>query len=145
MAADIQFNVDAALAKLGELVTKHGPQAIDLAAQVIRVNAIGEIIVGVAVASIAMASSIAAAKVCLPKWAERRVVYRAWLDDMTGKIRMPRDDGFGWMMGAGMTWGLSGIATLVVALPCLLNVWNWVAIFSPKLALAHTILAKIGL
>jgi Co/Zn/Cd efflux system component len=38
--------------------------------------------------------------------------------------------------------GIVGIITLILSACSLLNIWNWVAVFNPKIALFHDILTK---
>lgn len=136
MAAEIQFNVDQAIAKLGELVSKHGPQAVDLAASVIQVDALGSLLFGAAMIPAAVLTWRAARKAfTLANRKIRNESYR--------HIEVYRDQ-FGWWMATSA----GAAATLVFALIAasnLLHVWNWVALFNPKLALAHEVLSKVGL
>lgn len=39
--------------------------------------------------------------------------------------------------------GLSGSIILVISVITLLDIWNWVGLFNPKLYLAHQIIAKV--
>jgi len=132
--ADVQFNVDQALAKLGELVTKHGPQAVDVAAQVVQVNAVGQIAQGAVMAVLAAVSAVAALRLVVP--VKKAWSYEPGYDNATLAV--------GGLLGVVLlTCGVL-IAGLCAAL-ALTDAWAWVALFNPKLALAHTILAKIGL
>ena len=48
-----------------------------------------------------------------------------------------------WDIGWALGLGIGGIVSMVFALVsvrALFDVWNWVGIFNPKLALAHRIL-----
>lgn len=125
--ADIQLNIDAALAKLGDLVAKHGPDAINLAAQVVQVNAIDTLVSGLGYAAMGGALFMGA------RFSLRRL--RA--------MESAYDDG---VIGWGLTFGSTSAATLLLAyftLAHLTNVWAWVGLFNPKLALAHDVLAKL--
>lgn len=124
--ADIQFNIDAALAKLGDLVAKHGLDAVNLAAQVVQVNAIDTLVSGLGYATIGGALFMAA------RFSLRRL--------------QAMDSSYDGALGWGLALGSTSAATLLLAyfaVACLTNVWAWVALFNPKLALAHDVLAKL--
>lgn len=157
MTVDVQFNVDQALAKLGELVAKHGPQAVDLAAQVVQMDAAGQVARGVFFAVAAVGAGMAG--LCFlssgrknrAEWAAYNAAYDAYrYPTMYGSgVAAPKPDRpngaepetlFATATGAGMV----GAALLVIALFHLLDSWAWVALFNPKLALAHQLLAKFA-
>src|SRR6185503_15257817 len=99
MSVDIQFNVDQALSKLGELVAKHGPHAIDLAAQVVRVDAAGGLVNGavdVAAAGVLGWGAVILWKLFKRLSAEEAKATHAWIKDHTGTLSMP--DGPGWLL-----------------------------------------------
>ena len=124
----IEFNADAALAKLEALVAQHGPQAVDTAAEVVRVGAIGDLIVG---AGCAVATALiwrTLHRVSTTRWKETDV-----FDDPMGPFPMI----------ALLAAGFLSCVTTIGALEGLLDVWNWVALFNPKLALAHQILSRV--
>lgn len=129
MAAEIQFNVDAALAKLGELVAKHGPDAVNLAAQVVQINAVQTLLTGAASAVI-----LGVAVKAFGFFARRQQA--AYAEDDIG---LPM---IGWLLVLLGDLIAGGIAT-AYTLGDLLDVWAWVALFNPKLALAHEVLAKL--
>lgn len=120
----INFDVDAALAKLGELATQHGPQAVDLAAQVVQVDAAGGLVIGTACLLAAVIGGRKAIK-----------VLRAGYDEE-------------WGDGPLIVGGIVGcvVAALVgiFGAACLLDIWNWVGVFNPKLALAHEVFVKLA-
>jgi len=122
MADGVTFNVDQALAKLGELVQQHGPQAVDLAAQVVQADAYGHFIRGGAFLLLAIV--VLTAAIIGTRWALRN-------DD---------EDGAVFFIGVGFfhlpLW-------LAAAWP-FLNIWNWIATTNPKLALAHQVLSKVA-
>lgn len=125
--AEIQFNVDAALAKLEALVSTHGPQAIDMAAQVVRINALNEL------SCVPVAGVLALAAGYGMRWCYRRA--KAATDTY--------DDDFGWWIGFCIA-GILALFTLALCLDALCDVWAWVALFNPKLALAHEIMQRLG-
>ena len=146
MSVDVQFNVDQALTKLGELVSKHGPQAVDLAAEVVRVNAIGTIVPGLIGALVSAASVYGACKLYAlgtRKNKEHAAAYNAYLKDRTGTLSNPDDESiapFGIAIGLGVVALFSTITSLVL----LTDVWAWVALFNPKLALAREVIVKLA-
>ncbi len=126
--AEIQFNVDEALAKAGELVAKHGPQVIDGAAQVVRINAVQSLLTG-ALAGGLLYGGIRAFSFFAQK------AKAAYDEDDLG---MPM---IGWGVLIGVDVIACGIAT-AFTLGNIFDVWAWVALFNPKLALAHQLLAR---
>jgi len=142
MSVDVQFNVDQALAKLGELVSAHGPQAVDLAAQVVQVNGFGQVAIGAFALAIAVSVAVAALRLlrlALRLEGERK----ARVQDRSGAALYPSANSEPAWVGL-LVSGVIGTGALIVALNCLLDVWAWVAIFNPKLALAHQVLAKVA-
>lgn len=127
MAAEIQFNVDQAIAKLGELVSKHGPQAVDLAAQVVQVQAVGNLGIGVLTSAASIAGFIGVARHI--QSTKARYGERYDITDTSPVI----------VAGGGTISAIAGL----VALTYLLDVWNWVALSNPKLALAHQVLTRV--
>lgn len=126
--AEIQFNVDQALAKLGDLVAKHGPDAVNAAAEVQQINGINTLVGGLGYAAFG-GVAILLAKYCLRR--------------LSG-VEDPYDTGsVGWGAGTAATSALALIMAYAT-LAALLDVWAWVALFNPKLALAHAILAKVA-
>lgn len=157
MSADIQFNVDQALQKLGELVAKHGPQAVDVAIQVVRVDAVGQLAMG----GFALLVAAACAATALRCWSIARSKEVAWevYREESDKFRYPTlyNDGKQAprptmpaglepeaVMGVSVGAAVVGSIAIVVALFGLIDPWAWVAVFSPKLALAHQVLAKFA-
>lgn len=124
MAVDVQFNLDQAIAKLGELVSKHGPQAVDLAASVVQVDAMGNLIRGGAFG----VAALVATALCFSFW--------RWILS---------DEGDGEAAGLACLGSGAALVLWVFALVPVLNVWNWVALYEPRLALAHEVLNKVGL
>lgn len=131
MAVDIQFNADQALSKLGELVAKHGPEAVDLAAQVVRVNALNTLSGVIGYGALA-GLTFAALRFALARAKEHQS--RDAYDDLP-KV------GWGFAIAASGV-GATGFAWAAAA--SALNIWAWVALFNPKLALAHQVLAKFA-
>ena len=146
MTVNVEFNVDQALAKLGELVAKHGPEAVNLASEVVRVNSLGNLVTGAAFAVAGVGVAVASAVLIRRFLKVNRpysIAYRAWRDDRTGASRLPTgDDGIGWCVAGAMTGVFSGFLT-VSACSYLLDVWTWVGLSNPKLALAHQVLQRL--
>ena len=129
MAIDIDFDVNAVLAKLGEFAQAHGQQAIDLAAKIKQVNAVGDV-VGNLVGMTGGALVFYLGGVTVVNAYKRRDDF----ENIFMEVILPA---FG---------GLACIASAVVATAGLLGMldpWMWVALFDPKLALAHDIYTKL--
>lgn len=142
MAVEIQFNVDQALAKLGELVAKHGPQAVDLAADVVRVNALGDVVTGGLLLVLSAVALFAASRL-VQRWSTASAAYREWSVDDNRRYAARPDDGSGWGAGAAVA-GVVGAMAVLASLTRLADVWVWAAFINPKLALAHQVLAKFA-
>ena len=118
----IEFNVDQALQKLGELVEKHGPQAVELAANVVRVNALSDLVGGTIIAGCAVALAGAS------RWCFLR-------NEKVGSMGE-------WQIGT-VTFGAGSLVISVWAALALFDPWLWVGLFDPKLKLAHDVLARL--
>ena len=115
------------LDKLEVLATKYTPEAIDAAASAVTVTAAGNLLLGIAgigAAIFAWWVTKNFATYCRSKYQED-----GWASDWD----------LGWRFGLGIGGIISGILALI-SVPYLFDVWNWVALFNPKLALAHRIL-----
>jgi len=109
------------LKRLDEAVRAHGDAALNAAFAVIRLNALQVLIYAVGGIVAALVGAL-----LLIRW------YRGGKKDLYGD----RD------MGAI----IGGIGVALLAVPSLMviaNPWVWIAIFNPKLELAHHILTKI--
>ena len=113
--------------RLDSLATQYTPDVVEAAVTAVSVTAIGRIaegFIGLGCAFIA--------------W---------WLaTHFTEYCRKKKDDGgfmSNWEVGVAIGFGVGGLVTSIIALISisnLMHIWNWVAIFNPKLALAHKIL-----
>ena len=121
----IEFNVDQALAKLGELVSKHGPDAVNLAAQVVQVDALNRL------TNLPFFAALSAATFMLARWFLKRA------DAIEDEY-----DRTGWHIGMAFSGGAS-VLTFIPAVWTLFDVWMWVALFNPKLALAHEVFERL--
>lgn len=128
MTVAIQFNVDQALAKLGELVQQHGPQAVETAAHVVQVDAMGTIVRGVGLMALGAASA-AGAVVCFKRASDGDPC--SFADALLAPM-------------LSFVFGIVAPLVLVMGLLNVIDVWSWVAIFDPKLALAHEIMQRLG-
>lgn len=123
----INFDVDAALAKLSELATQHGPQAVDLAAAVVQVDAVNTLS-GIPGYGALLGGTV---------WAMRWVLRKARPED---------EDDYGdhtWLIGL-IPLGIAAAVFAYGFMYALLNVWAWVGLFNPKLALAHEVFLKLA-
>lgn len=123
--ADITFNVDAALAKLGELVSQHGQQALDAAVSVERASSVN---------ALAQAGGWLVVSAAVG-WVAVRLFKKAGSGEYDDQIiYLP----FGVVTLAGFAAAAFG-----VVLP-LFNAWVWIGIFNPKLALAHDVMLRMA-
>jgi hypothetical protein len=121
----IKFDVDAAFAKIGELVAEHGPEALSAAEAVKRINGIQDLTEAFVLAGVAFASFLAT-KFLFKKAKTTKGGY----------------DGEAAKVGLYVTGGTTSAITLwlgAVSVQILLNPWVWTAIFYPKLALARDV------
>lgn len=123
----IDFNVDQAIEKIGQLVQAHGQQAVDAASAVVQVNALDTL------SGIPGYGIVAAA--C--GWFLRHSIRKAASDDGYG------DAPLGWTIGAIIS-GFAALGFGVASLTCAFSVWSWVALFNPHLALAHVVMQRLG-
>ena len=115
------------LDKLENLATQYTPEVIDAATSAVTVTALGNIlsgIVGIGAAIFALWVTKNFAKYCRRKRQEE-----GWMSDWE----------IGWALGLGVGGITSGLIALI-SVWSLFDVWNWVALFNPKLALAHRVL-----
>lgn len=126
---------DAVIAKLGTLADKYGPEVVNSALWVVRVDGISNVasnLVGAAIGgSVAYVAfrwvrgHIAAQK------AAHRETHRGF--DLT----LDADPG---VCIFGSVAGVAGATAVVVCTVKFLDIWNWVAIFEPKLWVAKKLL-----
>lgn len=121
MSVDVKLDLDAAFNKLGEVAAKYGPQAVDVAAEVVRVNAIGTIVVGLACAVLL--------GLC--------IFFFRW------GLKKNQDNYYDDYMPVLVSSSCGIILFGIAAALHLLNIWAWVALFNPKLALARDIWVKL--
>lgn len=129
----IQFDVDAAIAKIAVLVQTHGPQAMETAIQVTRIDAINTLIQVPANAGLAFFGFKAAQLLArrAKKASENADAYDVGIA------------GAGWAVGSGAA-AIFGVVALIIALTGLFDAWAWVGLFNPQLGLAHKIMLSIG-
>ena len=115
------------LDKLDSLATQYTPDVINAASSAVSITAMGNILTGF----------FGLGCIWLVWWitknfatyARRKAEDEGWMSD--------------WDIGWFLILGIGGVTSTVFALasiPNLFNIWNWVAIVNPKLALAHRIL-----
>lgn len=108
--------------KLGDLAGQYGPDVWKMTEGVIRVNAINEIIIGL---------GFLAVTITLVK-----VAYKFWDKFVKCEYQDP------WIIGtviAGLITPFTGATTFNY----LADVWTWIALFEPKLWLAHKVLLSV--
>lgn len=122
-------SADALTAKLGALAEKYGPEVIDAGLTVVQIEGASNVLVGLIGAAVAGLASVYA-----PRFFRRgQEQWQAYLKNRVG----PEGDA---CMAAGFGNAVVGGIGALVALLTLANLWNWVAIFSPKLWIAHKLL-----
>lgn len=141
---------DALAAKLGTLAEKYGPEVVDAGLAVVQLGGIQNVAIGLCasvVAAVAALKTVRKVREHLSEddaWKTWRADYDHYLHtERTDRPAKPRnakvrngDAAFGWFMGGGLVTACSTAAAAVH----LLNLWNWVAIFAPKLWIAHRLL-----
>lgn len=116
MNEQLQVQLAAILKAMQGAAQEYGPQALQLTLEVRRWDAIGTIVLGL----LAFACGVFVGS----------HVKRLWKEDGPAEIGAPL---------AVLT-----LCCWVVAGFCLLDIWNWVAVFRPDFALAHDVLAKLA-
>jgi hypothetical protein len=127
MSKDIETKTVELLDKLDALTTQYTPEVIDGAVTAVTVTAIGELVYG-----------LLGLVACYGLW---------WLTThATEYCRNKKDEG-GWGSDWEIPWCVSWVIGGIVcgafatnSIWALFNVWNWVAIFNPELAMAHRVL-----
>lgn len=121
---DLEQKTVEILDKLDALATQYAPEVVDSAIGIMQVSGASKIILGLLglcfVCAIAF-SVCKGVKYCAKKQEENRE----------------------WEAGAPIIITLGvifSVGILIASLTALLNVWNWVAMFDPKLALAQRIM-----
>lgn len=122
--SEIKFDADAALAKLAELAEQHGTPTVKIASDVERISAIGTL----GASAIALVIAIVSGNVA--EWAVSHV---SEVKPDTAIYVVPI------------------VISMIVCLFSLigggvelLNIWNWVALVNPKLAVAHRIMKRLS-
>lgn len=131
MTVQINFDVDAAIAKLGQLSQEHGPQAVNLAAQVVQVNAINTL-TGIPAWGAVTAAALYGCHWCFRRF--EKVRQGGEYDEYDAPL---------WLCGI-VPFGIGALIGFTGFMYALFDVWAWVALFNPKLALAHEVFAKIA-
>ena len=125
--ADLEQKTVEILDKLDALATQYTPEVVDGAIAAVQVTGVGNIIWGLAGAVCAY----------LCWWLSRNFTQYA--------RKKKQEDGYmsDWELGIAIGFGAGIFFTGLMAMLSvvyLFDIWNWVAIFNPKLALAHRIL-----
>jgi hypothetical protein len=122
---------DAIIAKLGTIAEKYGPEVVDSALWVVRVEGIRELVTS----AVGLAICIGSAYAC---W---RILNAHVIATKADKGRSYDffDLNPGIFMPTGMI-GLTAVGLAVASTLTLTNVWHWVAIIEPKLWVAKRLL-----
>jgi hypothetical protein len=127
IVADIQFNVDAALQKLSELVQAHGQSVMNTAITVERMSALN---------SLFGAAGWGLTAGALVWGTSKLIVY--WKDKLD-----KYDSVFLWIV-VGVLWIIAGGMFIFGFVNTLFSAWTWIGLFDPKLALAHDIMLRLA-
>lgn len=115
------------LDKLDKLATQYTPEVVDSAVSAVQITAINNLIYGVV--------GLFCAVIC---W---------WLAVNFSKFcrKKKQEGGWGcdWEISFALSFYVGGMVCSIIAIISiwdLFNLWNWIAIYNPKLALAHRLL-----
>lgn len=123
----VKFDVDAALAKVAELVNEHGESAVSAVESVKQINALEQLLGG------SLWLGIAVIFFLLAKWLFN-VAKNTQVDSYgDNEIKIVLSVG-GFLFAGGLT-----LMSLHSALFTLFNPWIWTALFNPRLAIARDI------
>lgn len=112
------------LDKLNSVMTEYAPVVKDSAVEMMRINAVGELVVAFLVIATFMC-------VMMGLYSKRKFI----------KDRFKSyDDNSIVVVVVVIVITLTGLAYSISAIAMMLNHWNWIALFDPELALAHKIL-----
>ena len=106
--------------KLDKLATEYAPDVIDSAIEVVRVSGFGSLIYGLLAVGFIFSLWLAYKKI------KSYEIDSAYEEPIWG--------------GFFLVSIVGGVISVVVIIETLFDIWTWVAIFNPKLALAHQIL-----
>lgn len=123
---------DALIAKLGILAEKYGPEVVDAGLTVVQLNGVNNLL---GAGLVAIGAAIVGPR-SLRLFVTGRQLERKWLHPDT-----PSSAPSGmWQTFVGGIGTAGGIIGAVYSVSVILNIWNWVAIFAPKLWIAHKLL-----
>jgi hypothetical protein len=127
--SDLQTKLVEVITQLQSVVKDNAADAVNLGLATIKINGIEHVIIGIIFLLFSISGAFLAKK-----------VYKWWCE-AAEKSKDHYFDGFEY--GAGMIGTVAITAILFIIFCCnIFNIWTYVAIFQPKLWLAHQILAK---
>lgn len=120
-------DISVTFTNLSQLSHVYGAPTVDLAGQVLQRTAQGSIFMGIAMVLISIALFFLSIYSCrksnkAPRGSNAEAVF-VLLTIFTTTISLP---------------------TIIVGFICLCDIWQWTALFDPKLALAHKIFGSMG-
>lgn len=123
--SQIGSGMDEALTKLGALAVEYGTKAIELAAAVVQAQSIGALLVGLFWLLVSVMAF---------NWVRKPIpADLSWCEPSVENLRVIVRIG----AGSGLClWALFKVEPL-------LNIWNWIGAFAPKLALARMIFDRV--
>jgi hypothetical protein len=113
---------------IGDQIIKYSPDAVDVVLWVVRINGIESVIRTCLFGGISVVS-----------WVLCRMFYKWNRKACEEKDNKSCEDWVGWMC----VTGIMGAGATLIFLFILCSVWDWVAIFQPKLFLAKEIMQSI--
>ena len=125
--SDLESTAVSILDKLDSLATQYAPDVVDAAVSSVQVSAVSHLVGGL----VAMAGGILALWIAtnFANYAKAKKDKGGYMSD--------------WEIGVAISFvagGLGGAILFLVCISQLFEVWNYVEIFNPKLALAHQML-----
>ena len=120
----LQAKVVDLLNGLSQGIGKYGPEALDLMLQGVYWHSLFSLVIGGVLLAVFVVQLVVFFKKTMP-WACRDDV-----SDEAGSLAVTIN-------------GFVGLAVLVVSSCLLFNIWNWIGVYSPKVALAHQIIEML--
>lgn len=133
--------LQSGVAHIGDQVVKYSPDVADAALWVVRIDGLGNLLIGLLGLGM-IAVSHALFRKAVWHRGQHIIAWRAYIETKGKEERIQKDDAdyhdF-WRFITLLTSGFSGFAGLI-AVARFLDIWNWVAVFEPKLFIAKQII-----
>lgn len=116
-------------AKLTELANQYGGDLLDLALNIYRVKALGELLIGLVLLSLTIVLWVFYVKI--------------WWQKVTVNFNAPSGERGAARGFVAVALAIFSLFTGSIAFTQLTNIWYWVGVFEPKLYVAYLILEKV--